>query len=133
MSDFLDALAAVARGSAGMTTGEPRRPVRATWAEVRTAALAGAQLLAARGLRPGDAVAVLAGQPAEVAPAAQAVWLAGGSVTMLHQPTARTEPGPLRRRRCQTVLGVIGARFVMLGEPFADSAGAGSTAPRSAR
>ena len=98
MSAFVDALRNAAQGDAGMTTGEPRIPVRTTWSEIHQRALAGAATLAARGLEPGQAVAILAGTPAEVAPAAQAVWLAGGSVTMLHQPTARTRPRALRHR-----------------------------------
>lgn len=117
MSAFIDALRTAARGDAGMTTGEPHEVVRTTWAQIRRRALAGASVLAARGLRPGQAVAILAGTPAEVAPAAQAVWLAGGSVTMLHQPTARTK---LDRYAAETMttLGVIGARLVIVGEPF---------------
>ena len=38
----------------------------------------------------GHAIAVLAGHRGD-RPIAQAVWLAGGSVTMLHQPTPRTD------------------------------------------
>src|SRR6195952_4082437 len=90
MSAFIDALRSAAQGDAGMTTGEPRTPVRTTWSEVHRRGMAGAATLAARDLQPGQAVAILAGTPAEVAPAAQAVWLACGSVTMLAQPTART-------------------------------------------
>jgi fatty-acyl-CoA synthase len=88
-------------------------------------------VLAEAGVRPGSAVAILAGQPADVAPAAQAVWLAGGSVTMLHQPTARTD---LTRYAADTlaVLGVIGATHLILGDPFTDVAdmldGSGFTA-----
>jgi fatty-acyl-CoA synthase len=105
-----------------MTTGEPREPVRRSWAEVHRAALAGAARLIGAGLRVGDAVALLAARPVDVAPAAQAVWLAGGSVTMLHQPTARTDLAHYATET-QTVLGVIGARFVVLGAPFDDNAG----------
>src|SRR5262249_48611635 len=42
-------------------------------------------------LSRGARVAVLACGPVDVASAIQAVWLAGGSVTMLHQPTPRTD------------------------------------------
>ena len=90
MSAFTDALRSAAQGDAGMTTGEPHEPVRTTWAQVHAAACAGARVLVENGVRPGDAVAILAAKPFEVAPAAQAAWLAGASVTMLHQPTART-------------------------------------------
>ena len=69
------------------------------------------------GVRPGDAVAVLAADPALVAPAVQAVWLAGGSVTMLHQPTPRTDLA-VWVRDTVAVLGMIGSRLVLLGEEF---------------
>lgn len=101
MSRFLATLLESATGpegsARGMTTGEPREPVRRSWAEVHGTARGIADALR----RPGDdggpalpfggAVGVLAGEPAAIAPAAQAVWLCGGSVTMLHQPTPRTD------------------------------------------
>ena len=36
-------------------------------------------------------MAVLAGAPVEIAPTAQGVWMRGASLTMLHQPTPRTD------------------------------------------
>jgi fatty-acyl-CoA synthase len=73
--------------------------------------------LIATGLRHGGAVGVLATDPALVATAAQAVWLSGGSVTMLHQPTARTD---LRGWVHDTVatLRMIGSDLVLLANPF---------------
>jgi fatty-acyl-CoA synthase len=67
--------------------------------------------------RPPSSVGVLAGEPAAIAPAAQAVWLTGGSVTMLHQPTARTD---LAEWAADTVsvLTMIDAQLVLLGAPF---------------
>ncbi len=65
----------------------------------------------------GDAVAVLASDPALIAPAAQGVWLAGGSVTMLHQPTPRIDLASWVADTV-TVLGMIGAKLVLLGPPF---------------
>jgi fatty-acyl-CoA synthase len=121
MSKFVDTLRTTGTGAAGrakgFTTGEPHAPLRRTWGEVhRTAAeLAGA--LVAGGLRPGDAVAVLAADPAVIAPAAQAVWLSGGSVTMLHQPTPRTDLAEWARDTLK-VLGMIDASLVLLGSPF---------------
>ena len=122
MSLFTRALAAAAGTDCGMTTGEPRAAVRTTWADLHRAARRGAGVLAGAGLAVGDSVAVLAGAPADVALAAQSVWLAGGSVTMVHQPTARTD---LSRYASDTltVLGVIGARVVVVGEPFTEVAG----------
>jgi fatty-acyl-CoA synthase len=122
MSRFTQALIAAAASGKGIVTGEPRAATRTPWAQLHGTARRGAAVLADRGLQPGGAVAILAGQPVDVAPAAQAVWLAGGSVTMLHQPTARTD---LARYAADTltVLGVIGARIVIVGDPFTDVAG----------
>ena len=96
MSAFVDVLMAhyapdsPTRSDRGMTTGEPTQPRRTTWTEVHRKALRAAGSLigtAEPGLQYGDAVAVLAGDPALIDPAVQGVWLAGGNVTMLHQPT----------------------------------------------
>src|SRR4051812_50174452 len=95
MSRFVDTLIDTAKSGGrlrGVTTGEPRAAVRTTWAEVHEQARAIAGSLVAGGLARHDAVAVLAAEPAEIGPAVQAVWLAGGSVTMLHQPTPRAGP-----------------------------------------
>ncbi len=121
MSAFTDALRTAALGDAGMTTGEPHQPVRTTWADVHAAASKGAGRLVAAGVRPGAAVAILAALPVDVAPAAQATWLAGGSVTMLHQPTARTNMATYADETA-AVLRLIGARVVILGEPFTEVA-----------
>jgi fatty-acyl-CoA synthase len=121
MSAFTDALRRAAEGDAGMTTGEPHEPVRTTWAQVHAAACAGARVLAQSGVRPGDAVAVLAAKPFEVAPVAQAAWLAGASVTMLHQPTARTNLATYAADTA-AVLSLIGAKAIILGDPFTEFA-----------
>ncbi|MFE2755752.1 fatty acyl-AMP ligase [Actinosynnema sp. NPDC059335] len=121
MSRFVDTMVATAASAGGrargMTTGEPNAPVRRSWAEVheRAARMAGA--LVAGGVARGGSVAVLAGDPAAIAPAVQAVWLAGGSTTMLHQPTARTDLAEWAEDTLR-VLGMIGAKLVLLGAPF---------------
>ncbi|WP_189208481.1 fatty acyl-AMP ligase [Actinokineospora fastidiosa] len=120
MSRFVDMMleSARTRGSArGITTGEPKAPVRHTWGQVheRAARMAGA--LVSGGLARNGAVAVLAAEPVAIAPAVQAVWLAGGSVTMLHQPTPRTD---LAEWAADTVrvLAMIDSKLVLLGAPF---------------
>lgn len=121
MSRFVDQLIATALSDGGskrgMTTGEPHDPVRATWAEVHDRARRVAGGLAADGLRPGGSVGVLAAAPALIAPAVQAVWFAGGSVTMLHQPTPRTDLAEWASDTL-TVLRMIGSDLVLLGDPF---------------
>ena len=118
MSRFVDGLiATAATARTGMVTGEPEVATRRTWTDLHRLARRIAGALVATGLRPGEAVAVLAGAPAQIAPVAQAVWLAGGSMTMLHQPTPRTD---LARWRDDTlrVLRMIDARAVIIGTPF---------------
>jgi fatty-acyl-CoA synthase len=118
MSRFLATLLATAAASPrGMTTGEPRTPVRRTWPEIHGAARRGAGALSAAGIGTGSAVGVLAGEPGAIAPAVQAVWLVGGSVTMLHQPTARTDLA-VWAEETVGVLKMIGAELVLLGAPF---------------
>jgi len=120
MSRFVDTLVATAAGRGqqrGMVTGEPKEPVRRTWAEVHEQARRVAGGLVAGGFERGGAVAVLAAAPVLIAPTVQAVWLAGGSVTMLHQPTARTDLAEWAEDTVR-VLGMIGSDLVLLGEPF---------------
>jgi fatty-acyl-CoA synthase len=120
MSRFVDTFVATATGRGqqrGMVTGEPKEPVRRTWAEIHEQAKHVAGGMVQSGLKPGSAVAVLAGAPALIAPTVQAVWLAGGSVTMLHQPTARTDLAEWAEDTVR-VLRMIGSELVLLGEPF---------------
>ena len=127
MSTFTAALRRAADGDRGMVTGEPGAPVRRTWREIHATARTAAGRMAAAGVRPGDAVAVLAAQPADVAPIAQAAWLAGASVTMLHQPTARTDMAHYLPETA-AVLQVTRARAVVLGPPFDGPPFAGAVA-----
>ncbi|MGC7097005.1 fatty acyl-AMP ligase [Amycolatopsis lurida] len=120
MSRFVDTLVATAAAGGqqrGMVTGEPHEPVRRTWAEVHEQAKRFAGELIHRGLERGSAVAVLAAAPSLIAPTVQAVWLAGGSVTMLHQPTPRTDLAEWAEDTLR-VLRMIGSELVLLGEPF---------------
>jgi len=120
MSRFLTMLLdSAARSSHGMTTGEPKAPVRRTWPEVHATARRMAAALAGGSdpVERGASVGVLAGEPAAIAPAAQAVWLTGGSVTMLHQPTPRTDLATWAEDTV-SVLKMIGAGLVLLGAPF---------------
>jgi fatty-acyl-CoA synthase len=103
--------------SKGLVTGEPNCPVRHPWGEVHERARRIAGGLATAGVGRGDAVPVLAGAPAEIAPAGQAVWMRGASLTMLHQPTARTD---LQRWGQETtaIIKMIGAKAVVISDPF---------------
>src|ERR1700741_646670 len=101
----------------GMVTGEPDFPIRPACAEVPPRARPAAGGLAASGVGHGDAVAVLAGAPVEIAPTAQGIWMRGASLTMLHQPTPRTD---LVRWAEETtgVIGMIETTTIVVSDPF---------------
>ena len=101
----------------GMVTGEPHQPVRHTWREVHERARRVAGGLAAAGVGHGDAVGVLAGAPVEIAPTAQGLWMRGASLTMLHQPTPRTDLG-FWAEDTTTVVDMIEAKAVIVSDPF---------------
>jgi fatty-acyl-CoA synthase len=101
----------------GMVTGEPHAPVRHTWGEVHERARRIAGGLAAAGVGHGDAVGVLAGAPVEIAPTAQALWMRGASLTMLHQPTPRTDL-QVWAKDTTTVIDMIEAAAVIVSDPF---------------
>ncbi|MDT5276008.1 MAG: fatty-acyl-CoA synthase [Mycobacterium sp.] len=101
----------------GMVTGEPHQPVRHTWREVHERARRVAGGLAAAGIGHGDSVGVLAGAPVEIAPTAQGLWMRGASLTMLHQPTPRTDL-VVWSEDTTTVIDMIEAKAVIVSDPF---------------
>ncbi|KZS73018.1 long-chain fatty acid--CoA ligase [Mycobacterium kansasii] len=118
MSRFTEKMFRNARETTkGMVTGEPHTPVRHTWGEVHERARQIAGGLAAVGVGHGDAVGVLAGAPVEIAPTAQGLWMRGASLTMLHQPTPRTDLA-LWAEDTTTVVAMIEAKAVIISEPF---------------
>ena len=122
MSRFTETMFANAQHSLkGMVTGEPDLPMRRTWIEVHHRARHIAGGLAAAGVGHRDAVAVLAGAPVDIAPTAQGVWMRGASLTMLHQPTPRTD---LQRwiQETTAVVNMIGAKAVIVSDPFMPAA-----------
>ena len=118
MSRFTDTMYANAHWSdKGMVTGEPHHPVRHTWREVHERARHIAGGLAAAGVGHGDAIGVLAGAPVEIAPTAQGLWMRGASITMLHQPTPRTDLVSWAKDTI-AVIDMIAAKAVIVSEPF---------------
>lgn len=118
MSRFTETMYDNARRSARpFITGEPDAPVRQSWAEVHHRAGRVAGGLSRAGVGPGDAVAVLAGAPVEIAPTAQGIWMRGASATLLHQPTPRTD---LLRWAAETaaVIDMLAATVVVISDPF---------------
>jgi fatty-acyl-CoA synthase len=111
-------LESASRSEHGMTTGEPKAPVRRPWRDVHaTARRMAATLRSVTDGRAPVSVGVLAAEPSAIAPAAQAVWLTGGSVTMLHQPTGRTNLAAWAEDTV-SALKMIDAELVLLGPPF---------------
>jgi fatty-acyl-CoA synthase len=118
VSRFTDTMYSNAVNSTnGMVTGEPHEPVRHTWRQVHERARRVAGGLAAAGVEHGDAVGVLAGAPVEIAPTAQGVWMRGASLTMLHQPTPRTDLA-LWAQDATTVIDMIEAKTVIVSDLF---------------
>jgi fatty-acyl-CoA synthase len=118
VSRFTETMFRNARESTkGMVTGEPHNPVRHTWGEVHQRARRVAGGLAAAGVGHGDAVGVLAGAPVEIAPTAQGLWMRGASLTMLHQPTPRTDMA-VWAEDTTTVIDMIEAKAVVVSHPF---------------
>ncbi|ORA16627.1 fatty acyl-AMP ligase [Mycobacterium arosiense] len=118
MSRFLESMLSAAESSNhGLVTGDPGSPVRSTWRDVHQRARRVAGGLAALGIGPGDRVGVLAGAPVEVAPIAQGVWLRGACLTMLQQPTPRTDL-QVWVHDTLAVITMIEATVVIVSDPF---------------
>ncbi|MGC0362792.1 fatty-acyl-CoA synthase [Rhodococcus sp. 27YEA15] len=118
MSRFTDEMYETALVSdRGLVTGEPETALRQSWGEIHDEARRMAGGLAAAGIDHGAAIGVLAGQPVDIAPACQATWMRGASVTMLHQPTPRTDLA-VWAQDTETVIEMIAAKAVILGAPF---------------
>src|ERR1700758_2930972 len=122
MSTFTDEMYnSAATSTRGLLTGPFDAPVRRSWAEIHQQARAMAGALANAGIGPGSGVAVLAGDPADVAPLAQAVWMRGASLTMLQQPTPRTDLA-VWLADSDRAARTIGAALTVVGAPFGAAA-----------
>lgn len=118
MSKFTEEMYATAAVTdRGLVTGEPDNAFRQTWGDIHQEARRIAGGLADVGIDRGVAIGILAGQPVDIAPACQATWMRGASVTMLHQPTPRTDLG-VWAQDTETVIDMISAKAVILGAPF---------------
>jgi len=118
MSRFMESMLSSARSSThGLVTGEPDAPVRSGWDDIHQRARQVAGGLAALGVGPGDRVGVLAGAPAQIASTAQGVWLRGACVTMLHQPTSRTDL-QVWTQDTVAIIAMIEATVVIVSHPF---------------
>ena len=74
-----------------MVTGEPHAPVRHTWPRSTKGPGGWRAGWPRRASATATPSAVLAGAPVEIAPTAQGMWMRGANLTMLHQPTPRTD------------------------------------------
>ena len=110
-------LASAASSPHGLTAGTVADPIRLSWSEVHDQAKRMAGSLAAKGVGRHGSVAVLATDAADVAPLAQAIWLRGAALTMLQQPTPRTDLAVWLADTVRAIL-MIHADLVVVGEPF---------------
>ncbi|CAN5583759.1 fatty acyl-AMP ligase [soil metagenome] len=118
MSKFTEEMYATAAVTdRGLVTGEPDNAFRQTWGDIHQEARRMDGGLAEVGIDRGVAIGILAGQPFDIAPACHATWMRGASVTMLHQPTPRTDLG-VWAQDTETVIDMISAKAVILGAPF---------------
>jgi fatty-acyl-CoA synthase len=101
----------------GLTIGTVAAPIRLSWSEVHHQAKRMAGGLAAAGVGAHGSVAVLAIDAADVAPLAQAIWLRRAALTMLQQPTPRTDLA-LWLGDTVRAIRMIHADVVVVGEPF---------------
>ena len=118
MSVFTRELLATAASSPRhLTGGTFADPVRLSWQDVHEQAKRIGGGLASRGVGRGGSVAVLATDAADVAPLAQAAWLRGAAVTMLQQPTRRTDPTVWLADTTRAIR-LIKADLVVVGSQF---------------
>jgi len=110
-------LASAASSPHGLTAGTVADPIRLSWSEVHDQAKRMAGSLAAKGVGRHGSVAVLATDAADVAPLVQAIWLRGAAVTMLQQPTPRTDLAVWLGDTVRAIL-MIHADLVVVAEPF---------------
>ncbi|WP_232070332.1 fatty acyl-AMP ligase [Mycobacterium noviomagense] len=100
-----------------MTVGTVADPIRLSWSEIHDQAKRMARSLTAKGIGRHSSVAVLATDAADVAPLAQAIWLRRAALTMLQQPTPRTDLAVWLADTVRAIL-MVHADLVVLGEPF---------------
>jgi fatty-acyl-CoA synthase len=123
MSRFTDAIAHAAQTSRkGLRVVRPDgTTTHLGWSEVRDEAHHMASGLKAHNVGRADRVAALIGDPSEVAPLAQGVWLRGAALTMLQQPTPRADLQAWVQTTL-TMLEVLAPRLCVLGGQFTDLA-----------
>ena len=112
-----DIFASAASSPYALTAGTVADPVRLTWHEVHDQAKRMAGGLAARGVGRHSSVAVLANDAADVAPIAQAIWMRRAALTMLQQPTPRTDLAVWLDDTVRAIR-MIRPDVVVVGEPF---------------
>src|SRR6478736_9339381 len=110
-------LASAATSPHCLIVGTLADPVRLTWRDVHEQAKRMAGGLAATGIGRHCSVAVLAADAGDVAPLAQAIRLRRAALTMLQQPTPRTDLAVWLADTVRAIL-MIRADLVVVGEPF---------------
>lgn len=117
MTEFIKRLDKAAASQRGLTYGPIDKPLRRTWQQIRDDARTLSGFFAAKGIGPGDTVAVIAGESAGVATVAQALWQRRAALTMLQQPTTAAQPDMWAE--CATdSCTLVGARHCIYAPPF---------------
>ena len=120
VTEEIFATASASASQCGLTSGTAAAPVHRSWAEVHTVARRMAGVLAGLGVGPGASVAVLAADAGDVAPLAQALWMRRAAITMLQQPTPRTDLTVWLSDTVR-VVDMLHADLVVVGEPFLEA------------
>ncbi|MFC3965304.1 long-chain-fatty-acid--CoA ligase [Nocardia jiangsuensis] len=118
MSEFMSQLLGPALETGrGLWSGPSTDLTETSWTEISARAAIMAGRLQSLGVGHGSRVAMLALDPADVAPLAQAVWMRGAALTMLQQPTPQADLGEWQAG-CRSVVAMLGIEHLVLGEPF---------------
>ena len=120
VTEEIFATASASASQCGLTSGTAAAPVHRSWAEVHTVARRMAGALAGLGVGPGASVAVLAADAGDVAPLVQALWMRRAAITMLQQPTPRTDLTVWLSDTVR-VVDMLHADLVVVGEPFLEA------------
>ncbi|MEU7903367.1 AMP-binding protein [Actinoplanes sp. NPDC049118] len=125
MRTVVDAISGRRGGRGTLAIGSSERAT-VPWGEVHRRARLVARDLTARGVQPGDRVALLGESHVDLVVALQATWLAGAAVTVLPLPVPSVE-GPAYVDHLRRIVTDARPRLALAGDP--DGLGAAAITP----